>query len=480
MRTDTRTHATRDALSAEPWRCDPGACVSPSSAPGPSGVYTAQSLVQQGLPRCSVDVLDRLPCPYGLVRYGVAPDHEKIKSLQNNLRDGPGARAGALPRRRRGRPRRAAARAAAGAVPRGRVLRGRRDRPASRGSPARSCRAAGRRRSSCPGTARIRTPPPTASCSARASAVVIGVGNVAVDVDPDAGPRRGRAAARPTCRRRRSTALAASRVRDDPHGGPARPLAGPLHHQGAARAGLAAGHRSGRGRRRSWRWTRRTPTRRALPAAAAPQRGGAARLGGDAPPRGPARAGSGCASSCARSNCSPTAGRGGRGALRADRAGRARRGDGHGPVRGHRGAAGAALGGLPRRAAGRAAVRRRRAARCRISAGRVLRDGVPSRRASTWRAGSSAARPGVIGTNRPCAKETATSLLDGRRRRSYGRSCPRTRSTRCGRRVPSRSSGRAGWRSSGRRRSWAPSLGRGVVKLPDWQSLMNAVHGNAS
>jgi ferredoxin--NADP+ reductase len=27
-----------------------------------------------------------LPCPYGLVRYGVAPDHEKIKSLQNNLR----------------------------------------------------------------------------------------------------------------------------------------------------------------------------------------------------------------------------------------------------------------------------------------------------------------------------------------------------------------------------------------------------------
>ncbi|MFG2422295.1 FAD-dependent oxidoreductase [Streptomyces sp. NPDC048448] len=53
---------------------------------GPSGVYTAQSLVQSGLPDIRVDVLDRLPCPYGLVRYGVAPDHEKIKSLQNNLR----------------------------------------------------------------------------------------------------------------------------------------------------------------------------------------------------------------------------------------------------------------------------------------------------------------------------------------------------------------------------------------------------------
>ncbi|MCA6092882.1 FAD-dependent oxidoreductase [Streptomyces sp. SCA3-4] len=55
---------------------------------GPSGVYTAQALVQQqAVPGVRVDVLDRLPCPYGLVRYGVAPDHEKIKSLQNNLRE---------------------------------------------------------------------------------------------------------------------------------------------------------------------------------------------------------------------------------------------------------------------------------------------------------------------------------------------------------------------------------------------------------
>ncbi|MGW4022931.1 FAD-dependent oxidoreductase [Streptomyces sp. NPDC005009] len=52
---------------------------------GPSGCYTAQSLVQLDA-RVRVDVLDRLPCPYGLVRYGVAPDHEKIKSLQNTLR----------------------------------------------------------------------------------------------------------------------------------------------------------------------------------------------------------------------------------------------------------------------------------------------------------------------------------------------------------------------------------------------------------
>ncbi|MEU8471992.1 FAD-dependent oxidoreductase [Streptomyces sp. NPDC029006] len=52
---------------------------------GPSGCYTAQNLVQRDA-EVRVDVLDRLPCPYGLVRYGVAPDHEKIKSLQGSLR----------------------------------------------------------------------------------------------------------------------------------------------------------------------------------------------------------------------------------------------------------------------------------------------------------------------------------------------------------------------------------------------------------
>ncbi|MFI1932127.1 FAD-dependent oxidoreductase [Streptomyces sp. NPDC020330] len=54
---------------------------------GPSGVYTAQALLRQSLvPDVRVHVLDRLPTPYGLVRYGVAPDHEKIKSLQDSLR----------------------------------------------------------------------------------------------------------------------------------------------------------------------------------------------------------------------------------------------------------------------------------------------------------------------------------------------------------------------------------------------------------
>ncbi|MBV9382653.1 MAG: FAD-dependent oxidoreductase [Streptosporangiaceae bacterium] len=59
---------------------------------GPAGLYTAEALVKQAaaLPggplRVRVDVLDRLPTPYGLVRYGVAPDHKSIKSIAQYLR----------------------------------------------------------------------------------------------------------------------------------------------------------------------------------------------------------------------------------------------------------------------------------------------------------------------------------------------------------------------------------------------------------
>jgi ferredoxin/flavodoxin---NADP+ reductase len=58
---------------------------------GPAGLYTAEALVKQAalLPdpvTVNVDVLDRLPTPYGLVRYGVAPDHKSIKSVANYLR----------------------------------------------------------------------------------------------------------------------------------------------------------------------------------------------------------------------------------------------------------------------------------------------------------------------------------------------------------------------------------------------------------
>ncbi len=48
---------------------------------GPSGFYAAGGLLQQGDYAVSVDMFDRLPAPFGLVRYGVAPDHQKIKSV---------------------------------------------------------------------------------------------------------------------------------------------------------------------------------------------------------------------------------------------------------------------------------------------------------------------------------------------------------------------------------------------------------------
>ncbi|MFC6590840.1 FAD-dependent oxidoreductase [Deinococcus lacus] len=47
---------------------------------GPSGIFAAEALLRSGLP-VQVDVFDRLPTPYGLVRYGVAPDHLTIKSV---------------------------------------------------------------------------------------------------------------------------------------------------------------------------------------------------------------------------------------------------------------------------------------------------------------------------------------------------------------------------------------------------------------
>ncbi len=47
---------------------------------GPSGFYAAQGLIKAEI-EVQVDIFDRLPSPYGLVRLGVAPDHEKIKNV---------------------------------------------------------------------------------------------------------------------------------------------------------------------------------------------------------------------------------------------------------------------------------------------------------------------------------------------------------------------------------------------------------------
>src|SRR3990167_4242336 len=47
---------------------------------GPSGFYAAEVLIKSN-PHVTVNMFDRLPAPYGLVRYGVAPDHQKIKNV---------------------------------------------------------------------------------------------------------------------------------------------------------------------------------------------------------------------------------------------------------------------------------------------------------------------------------------------------------------------------------------------------------------
>src|SRR5215510_11647202 len=48
---------------------------------GPSGFYAADHLQKQSGLVVEIDMFDRLPTPYGLVRGGVAPDHQKIKSV---------------------------------------------------------------------------------------------------------------------------------------------------------------------------------------------------------------------------------------------------------------------------------------------------------------------------------------------------------------------------------------------------------------
>jgi ferredoxin--NADP+ reductase len=48
---------------------------------GPTGFYTAEHLFKQKDYVVEVDLFDRLPTPFGLVRGGVAPDHQKIKSV---------------------------------------------------------------------------------------------------------------------------------------------------------------------------------------------------------------------------------------------------------------------------------------------------------------------------------------------------------------------------------------------------------------
>ncbi len=48
---------------------------------GPAAFYAADALLSAEGEECAVDMFERLPAPFGLVRYGVAPDHQKIKTV---------------------------------------------------------------------------------------------------------------------------------------------------------------------------------------------------------------------------------------------------------------------------------------------------------------------------------------------------------------------------------------------------------------
>ncbi len=56
---------------------------------GPAGVYAADLLLKHAPEdlTVSIDLFERLPAPYGLVRYGVAPDHPRIRGIIDALRD---------------------------------------------------------------------------------------------------------------------------------------------------------------------------------------------------------------------------------------------------------------------------------------------------------------------------------------------------------------------------------------------------------
>jgi len=66
-----RLYSTAD--SSRPFRC---AVI----GSGPAGFYAAYRMLQK-MPDAHVDMYEALPSPYGLVRFGVAPDHPEVKVL---------------------------------------------------------------------------------------------------------------------------------------------------------------------------------------------------------------------------------------------------------------------------------------------------------------------------------------------------------------------------------------------------------------
>src|SRR5215216_3700876 len=48
---------------------------------GPAGFYTAEALQKAFEGQARIDIIDRYAVPYGLIRFGVAPDHQSLKAV---------------------------------------------------------------------------------------------------------------------------------------------------------------------------------------------------------------------------------------------------------------------------------------------------------------------------------------------------------------------------------------------------------------
>ena len=73
------TPSVTDTVGSGELGCPDGLRVAVIGA-GPAGIYAADILTKND-PDATVDIFDRLPSPYGLIRYGVAPDHPRIKQI---------------------------------------------------------------------------------------------------------------------------------------------------------------------------------------------------------------------------------------------------------------------------------------------------------------------------------------------------------------------------------------------------------------
>ena len=49
---------------------------------GPAGIYASDALMKSGKD-VSIDIYEKMAAPFGLIRYGVAPDHPRIKGIDD-------------------------------------------------------------------------------------------------------------------------------------------------------------------------------------------------------------------------------------------------------------------------------------------------------------------------------------------------------------------------------------------------------------